>query len=77
MTEAEPHVLCIDYWPHGISNEKRAAYDAMIRAGQITKPRLIHNPLTDAVTAEYLCTVPHEWILDELRHLVSTDGTSS
>jgi len=67
MTEIKPFIKCVDYWPEAIPPEKLAAYQAMISAGQIRKHHVIYNRKTGSTAVEYFATVPHEWILQEMR----------
>lgn len=73
MTEVKPFVKCVDYWPGKIPAEKLAAYKEMIRAGQIRKYHVIWNRKTGSTTVEYFSTVPHEWILEEMRKCRKTE----
>ena len=66
MTVVEPDIRCFDFWPRGIEKPKLRAYEIMIRAGQITKPRVVINKSTGAVAVSYESTVPHEWIREEM-----------
>lgn len=69
MTEAKPEIRCVDYWPEGIPRNKLLAYKLMIDAGQITKPHATGSRSTGAVAVQYLSTIPHEWMRQELAKL--------
>ena len=76
MTTVEPEIRCSDYWPRGIPKDKLRAYDAMIRAGQITKPHVVVNQATGSMAVTYSSTIPHEWIRQEMGRL-ATDGVQT
>ena len=67
MTEVKPFIKCIDYWPNHIPDEKLAAYKQLIAEGQIRKHHVIVNRRTGSTTVEYYSTIPHEWVLEELK----------
>lgn len=69
MTTVPPEIPCTDYWPHGIPKTKLAAYQAMLTAGQITKPHVIVNKSTGSMIVSYASTVPQEWIRQEMGRL--------
>lgn len=66
MTKADPEIHCVDFWPFGIPPRQLSGYKAMINTGQITKRTAVVNKSTGAVLVEYLSTVPHEWIKQEM-----------
>lgn len=66
LITAKPDIRCYDFWPHGIDASRHRAYQAMIRAGQITRPKVVINQTTGAAAISYECTVPHEWIREEM-----------
>ena len=70
MTEVKPFIRCIDYWPNHILPEELTAYKQLIDEGQIMKHEVIYNRQSGSTTVEYYSTVPHEWILDELKKRV-------
>ena len=67
MTKVKPFIKCIDYWPGHIPPNKLKAYKQLIEEKQIQKHHVIMNRNSGSTTVEYYSTVPHEWILDELR----------
>lgn len=67
MTKVKPFIKCIDYWPGHIPPNKLEAYKQLIEEKQIQKHHVIMNRNSGSTTVEYYSTVPHEWILDELR----------
>lgn len=67
MTKVKPFIKCIDYWPGHIPQNKLEAYKQLIEEKQIQKHHVIMNRNSGSTTVEYYSTVPHEWILDELR----------
>ena len=67
MTKVKPFIKCIDYWPGHIPQNKLDAYKQLIEENQIQKHHVIMNRNSGSTTVEYYSTVPHEWILDELR----------
>lgn len=67
MTKVKPFIKCIDYWPGHIPQDKLDAYKQLIEENQIQKHHVIMNRNSGSTTVEYYSTVPHEWILDELR----------
>ena len=75
MTEARPEISCSDYWPEGIPQYKLAVYEAMIRAGQITKPRCIVSRSAGSCLVTYMSAIPHEWLLQEMQQLADTMNT--
>ena len=66
MTEVQPFIKCVDFWPSGIPPEKHAAYKQMIDEGQIIKHHVLVNKRTHATTVEYFANMPHEWVREEL-----------
>lgn len=66
MIKVRPTIHCVDVWPGGLGKDKLRAYKAMIDAGQITKRKAIVNQRTGAVLVDYLSTIPHEWIREEM-----------
>lgn len=71
MTEIKPFMKCVDYWPEHIQPEKLAAYKKLIGDGQIKKHHVIHNRQTGSTIVEYYAIMPHEWVLEELRKVVT------
>ena len=71
MTIAPPEIPCHDYWPHGIPKSKLKAYQAMLDAGQITKPSVVVNSSTGAMAVSYLSTIPREWLLQEMQQIAN------
>ena len=67
MTEVKPFIKCIDFWPGHIPPEKLDAYKQLIDEGQIREHHVIVNQRTGSTTVEYYSTIPHEWILEELK----------
>ena len=67
MTQVKPFLKCVDFWPVEIPPEKLAAYKQLIAEGQILKHHVLYNRRTGSTTVEYYSTVPHEWVLDELK----------
>lgn len=67
MTKVKPFIKCIDYWPGHIPPNKLEAYKQLIEEKQIQKHHVIMNRNSGSTTVEYYSTVPHEWIMDELR----------
>ena len=67
MTKVKPFIKCVDFWPVEIPPEKLAAYKQLIAEGQILKHHVLYNRWTGSTTVEYYSTVPHEWILEELK----------
>lgn len=70
MTEVKPFIRCVDYWPMRLTPEILAAYEAMIKAGQIRKHTVIYNKAAGSTTVEYYATVPQEWMREGLKDLV-------
>ena len=66
MTEAQPEIRCYDFWPNGITRPKLRAYETMIKAGQITKPKVVINKSTGSMAVSYASTIPQEWIREEM-----------
>ena len=73
MTEVKPFIKCIDYWPNHIPDEKLVAYKQLIAEGQIRKHHVIVNQRDGSTTIEYYSTIPHEWVLEELKKRTSPD----
>ena len=67
MTQVKPFIKCVDYWPAHIPPEKLEAYKQLIDEKQIQKHHVIVSRNSGSTTVEYYSTIPHEWILDELR----------
>lgn len=67
MTKVKPFIKCVDFWPGHIPPEKLRAYKLLIQAGMITKHNVIHSRDAGTTTVEYYSTIPHEWILEELK----------
>lgn len=76
MTEIKPFIKCVDFWPSGIPPEKLAAYKQLIEEGQIRKHHVIVNQRAGSTTVEYYSTIPHEWILEELKKRSLNDDLS-
>ena len=66
MTEVDPFLKCVDYWPGQIPPEKLAAYKQLIEEKQIRKHHVIVNRRTGSTTVEYYAIMPHEWVREEL-----------
>jgi len=69
MTEVKPFIKCIDYWENRIPRRKLAAYKELINAGMIREHHVLVNQRTGATVVAYSSTVPHEWILEELKKI--------
>jgi hypothetical protein len=67
MTQIKPFIKCIDYWPAQIPPEKLAIYQQLIEEGQIRNHHVIYNRKVGSTTIEYYSTIPHEWILEEMK----------
>ena len=67
MTQVKPFIKCVDFWPVEIPPEKLAAYKQLIAEGQILRHHVLYNRRTGSTTVEYYSTVPHEWVLEELK----------
>lgn len=67
MTKTRPFIKCTDLWPGRIPPEKLAAYKQLIEEGQILKHQVLHNRSSGVTIIEYSSTVPHEWILEEMK----------
>ena len=67
MSEIKPFIKCVDYWPGRIPPEKLEAYRQMIQEGQIRKQHVIYNRRVGSTIIEYYSTIPHEWILEEMK----------
>ena len=67
MSEVKPFIKCVDFWPDGIPDRKLAIYKQFIAEGQIMKHHVLVNSRTKGTTVEYYSTIPHEWILQEMR----------
>ena len=66
MTQVNPFIKCIDFWPDGIPERKMQIYKDMIAEGQIRNHHVIVNRRTNATTVEYYAIAPHEWIRQEM-----------
>jgi hypothetical protein len=66
---AQPEIHCVDYWPDGIPPHALSAYKTMIDAGQITRRTVTVNRARGSVMVDYLSTIPHEWIRQEMARL--------
>lgn len=73
MTKVKPFIQCVDYWPAKIPDEKLAIYKQMIEEEQIMKHHVIYSRRTGSTTVEYYSTVPHEWILEEMKRRCSVE----
>ena len=67
MTIVKPFIRCVDYWPCELSKDKINAYKQLIAENQIVKHAVIFNQVTKTTIVEYFSTIPHEWILNELK----------
>jgi hypothetical protein len=67
MSEIKPFIKCIDYWHGRIPPEKLEAYRQMIQEGQIRKHHVIYDRRVGSTIIEYYSTIPHEWILEEMK----------
>ena len=67
MTQVKPFIKCVDYWPAYIPPKKLEAYKQLIDEKQIQKHHVIVSRSSGSTTVEYYSTIPHKWILDELR----------
>ena len=67
MTKVKPFIKCVDFWPEHIPPEKLRAYKLLIQAGLIMKHHVVYNRRAGTTTVEYYSTIPHEWILEELK----------
>ncbi len=72
MTKAEPHVRCVDYWRVHIPDICLKAYKVMIEKKQIRKHHVVFNQQLGSTIIEYESTIPHDWIIDELRETASS-----
>lgn len=70
MLEVKPFIKCVDYWPVKINPFQLTAYKIMIEHHQILKHHVTFNKNTGSTTVEYWSTIPHEWILQEMKDLV-------
>ena len=75
MSEVKPFIKCVDFWPDGIPERKLQIYKQFIAEGQIRKHHVIVNQWTQATTVEYYSTIPHEWILEEMKERHEKHGT--
>lgn len=58
--QANPEYPCVDLWPPGtLTAEKKAAYDALAKRGEITGVRVRRQGEYMAVS--YLSTLPPDW----------------
>jgi hypothetical protein len=73
MSEVAPFIRCVDYWPGQIPPDKLKAYKLMLQSGIILKQHVIYNRETHSTTVEYLSTIPHEWVKEELKKAVNDD----
>ena len=69
MTEVKPFIKCIDYWENRIPRRKLAAYKELINTGMIREHHVLVNQRTGSTVVSYSSTVPHEWILEELKKI--------
>ena len=67
MSNVEPFIKCVDFWPEHIPDEKLKIYNQMIAEEQITKPHVTYDRRTGVTIVEYLAIAPHEWILEEMK----------
>ena len=67
MTQIKPFIKCVDYWPGHIPDDKLKAYRQLIDEEQIRKHHVVFDRNTGSTTVEYYSTIPHEWILKELK----------
>ena len=67
MTEIKPFIDCVDYWPGEIPQSRLDAYKLMVAEGQIMKQHVYLNKKYNSTIIAYRATVPHEWILEEMR----------
>ena len=67
MTKTRPFIKCTDVWQGIIPPEKLAAYKQLIEEGQILKHQVLYNRSSGTTVIEYFATVPHEWILEEMK----------
>jgi len=67
MTKIKPFIKCVDYWPCQIPDDRLTAYKQLIAEGLIRKHSVIYNRQIGSTTVEYYSTIPHEWILEELK----------
>ena len=58
---------CKDIWNRRIPPKKLNAYKQLIEEGQIRKHHVIFNRQTGSTTVEYYSTIPHEWVLEEMK----------
>ena len=66
MTEVQPFIQCVDYWPQPIPEASLAAYKQLIEEQQIRKHHVIYDKSTGRTVVEYYAIAPHEWILETL-----------
>ena len=71
MEKVKPFLRCVDYWAEEIPPEKLAAYKQLIADGLIKKHHVVYNERSGSTVIEYYSTIPHEWILDELKRAVT------
>ena len=67
MKKVKPFIKCVDFWPEQIPPDKLRAYKTLIQAGLIMKHHVVYNRHAGTTTVEYYSTIPHEWILEELK----------
>lgn len=60
-------MYCKDTWKRHILPEKLKAYKLLIQAGKISDYHVVYNHKAGTTTVEYYSTIPHEWILEELK----------
>lgn len=67
----KPFMFFADVWKREDLNEVRMkAYKHMEAAGQLQIVSIIYSKANGKVVVEYRSSMPHEWLLDDLRNWV-------
>ena len=70
-TIAEPMMPYADvWWRNDLDKTRMDAYAELEKEGQLKINKITYNKENEMVIVEYRTTIPHEWILEELKRRV-------
>ena len=68
----KPIMFFADVWPRDSMDQTRMqAYKQLESENQIRVTKVTYNKPTELLVIEYKSTIPHEWVIDELKKRVS------
>ena len=61
------------WWRNHLDQTRMSAYKQLEQERQLEIKKVTYNKTEDRVVIEYLTTVPHEWILEELKKRIKQE----